>query len=540
MKVLTDFIVIGSGIAGCVFALKASKFGEVVLITKRALTDSSSYRAQGGIAAVMSEEDSFEDHINDTLRVGCGLSKREVVEFVVKEGPSRIKDLIKWGVKFEVKESKDGKLEFDLGREGGHSKRRVLHAGDITGREIQNILMERIAENKNIKVLENHMAIDLITHHKFIKKEGKNRCYGVYVLKGDTGEVLTFLAPVVVLATGGVGKVYLVTTNPDTSTGDGVAMAYRAGLPVANMEFIQFHPTCLYHPTERSFLISEALRGEGGILRLKDGTPFMEKYHPMKDLAPRDIVARAIDFELKRTGDRYVYLDMTHLPSEFLKSRFPNIYEKLLSLGIDMTKEPIPVTPACHYMCGGVVTGHYGETQLQGLYAIGEVAHTGLHGANRLASNSLLEALVFAHRAVEHSVRNMRNAHIPEEDIPEWETGGATDADEAIVITQNWTEIRWLMWNYVGIVRSEKRLKRAFNRIKLLKEEINEYYWNFLPTMELLELRNIALVAELIIKSAWRRKESRGLHYLREYPNENPAFEKDTILIKDEEDRDLL
>lgn len=540
MKIRTDFIVVGSGIAGFVFALKASHFGEVTLITKKTLTDSASYRAQGGIAAVVSEEDSFEEHVRDTLNVGCGLSKKEVVEFVVREGPDRIRDLINWGVKFEVKEDRNDKLEFHLGKEGGHSRRRILHAGDITGQEIQKVLIERIMENKHIKVLEHHMAIDLITHHKFIKREDKNRCYGVYVLNEKTSDVLTFLAPIIVLATGGAGKVYMVTTNPDTSTGDGVAMAYRAGLPVANMEFIQFHPTCLYHPIERSFLISEALRGEGGILRLKDGTPFMEKFHPMKDLAPRDIVARAIDFELKRRGDRYVYLDMTHLKPDFLKRRFPNIYQKLLSLQIDMTKEPIPVTPACHYMCGGVVTGHYGETAIEGLYAVGEVAHTGLHGANRLASNSLLEALVFAHRAISHSTQSVKNTYIPEEDIPEWSIGHATDSDEAIVITQNWTEIRWLMWNYVGIARSEKRLKRAFNRIKLLQEEINKYYWDFLPTTDLLELRNLAIVAELIIRSAWRRKESRGLHYIKDYPDENPAFKKDIVLIKETGEMDLL
>lgn len=535
MKLYTDFLVIGTGIAGAMTALKLSDYGDVLVVTKKTIFDSSSYRAQGGVAAVVSHEDSFELHIQDTLRTGAGLCKSDVVEGVIKEGPARVMELIDLGVKFEVKETGSGERNFDLGMEGGHSRRRVLHAGDITGREIQNVLFERIKEKKNIVSLEHHMCVDLITHHKFIEKKGKNRCYGAYVLNSKTGEVLTVLAKSTFLATGGVGKVYLVTTNPDTSTGDGVAVAYRAGVPVANMEFIQFHPTCLYHPVERNFLISEALRGEGGILRTKDGTPFMHKYHPMKELAPRDIVARAIDTELKKSGDRFVYLDMTHLNPDFVKKRFPNIYETLLRLGIDMTKEPIPVTPASHYICGGVCVDANGLTEIDGLYAIGEVAHTGLHGANRLASNSLLEALVFSHRAAMHARENFKRMEIPSTDLPDWSTGKATDADEIVVITQNWMEIRWLMWNYVGIVRSIKRLQRAFHRIKLLQEEINQYYWDFLPTVELLELRNLALVAELIIRCAYMRKESRGLHYLIDYPEPREEYRKDTILKKGEE-----
>jgi len=536
MKVYTDFLVVGTGIAGTMASLKLSQYGDVLFITKRSIYDSSSYRAQGGVAAVVSHEDSFELHINDTLRTGAGLCKKEVVESVVKEGPQRVMELMELGVRFEVKETSSGEKEFDLGMEGGHSKRRVLHAGDITGREIQNVLFDKIQNKKNIQVLENHICIDLITHHKFIEKKGRNKCYGAYVLNSKSGEVLTVLAKATFLATGGSGKVYLVTTNPDTSTGDGVAIAYRAGVPVANMEFIQFHPTCLYHPIERSFLISEALRGEGGILKTKDGTPFMHKYHPMKELAPRDVVARAIDSELKKSGERFVYLDMTHLDSNFLKRRFPNIYETLLRLGIDMTKDPIPVTPASHYMCGGICVDMNGSTEIERLYAIGETAHTGLHGANRLASNSLLEALVFAHRASMHARDNFKNWTIPSADLPDWSTGKATDPDEAVVITQNWTEIRWLMWNYVGIVRSIKRLKRAFNRIKLLQEEINQYYWDFVPTVELLELRNLALVAELIIRSAYMRKESRGLHYMIDYPEPRDDFLRDTVLRKGEED----
>ncbi|MBI5286829.1 MAG: L-aspartate oxidase [Deltaproteobacteria bacterium] len=539
MEVKTDFLVIGSGIAGLSFALKAASLGTVAVVTKRQRRESATYYAQGGIASVLSKEDTFEAHIKDTLVAGVGLCHPEIVEMVVKDGPNRIHELMQIGAKFTMR---PGGNEPDLGKEAGHSRRRIVHAQDFTGREVEEALLKAVEVERNITVYENHIAIDLITHSKFVERKEPDICWGAYVLDKKTGEVHTILAKATVLATGGAGKVYLYTSNPDVATGDGVAMAFRCGATVANMEFIQFHPTCLYHPKAKSFLISEAIRGEGGILRLKDGTPLMERYHPMKDLAPRDIAARAIDLELKKRGDDCVYLDITHKDPAFVKDRFPNIYERCLRFGFDMTKEPLPVVPAAHYICGGVVTDGYGETTIKRLFAIGEVASTGLHGANRLASNSLLEALVFAHRtylkesfrpacatADRKEGRTLLSQGLPS--VPAWEVGGAIDSNDAVVISQNWDEIRHFMWNYVGIVRSNKRLERARRRIELLKTEINEYYWDFTITTDLLELRNIATVAELIIRCAMTRKESRGLHYNIDYPERDDRnWKKDTII----------
>ncbi len=526
-----DFLVIGTGIAGLTFALKVAQVGTVGLITKKQRAESNTNYAQGGIAAVMAKDDSLELHLRDTLTAGAGLCREDVVRTIVSEGPALVRELIDLGVKFTEQENTRG--QYDLGREGGHTKRRVLHAGDITGREIERALLAQVAQNKRISVFENSLAVDLLTSQK-AGLPGPNRCLGCYALDELRSVVEVFAAPITLLATGGSGKVYLYTTNPDIASGDGVAMAYRAGASIANMEFIQFHPTCLYHPKAKSFLISEAVRGEGAVLRGRDGEPFMKRYHPMADLAPRDIVALAIDAEMKKTGAECVYLDITHKDPEFVKKRFPNIYAKCLEYGFDMTKEPLPVVPAAHYQCGGVVTNVDGETEIPGLLAAGEVGCTGLHGANRLASNSLLEALVIAHRAAQVATAKAAGLKTELPKLPRWESGDAANPDELVVVTHNWQEIRRLMWDYVGIVRTDKRLLRARSRIQNLQREINQFYWDYKVTPGLIELRNLAMVAELIIESALQRKESRGLHYTLDYPKPDDAnCRHDTVLRKD-------
>ncbi len=529
----SDILVIGSGLAGLGYALKVAEFARVNLITKKSLTETSTSKAQGGIAAVLGPDDRFEYHIKDTLTTGEGLSHPDIVELVVRQGPERIRELIALGAHFDL--GKDN--AYDLGREGGHSHRRVIHAQDMTGAEVERILAEQVLAHPNIRVFENHMGVDLVTRQRLLRRGAvvanvEESCMGAYVLNTQTGEVDTFTAAITLLATGGVGKVYLYTSNPDIATGDGISMAYRAGAWLGNMEFVQFHPTCLYHVAAKNFLISEALRGEGAILMDPAGRAFMEKYHPLKDLAPRDTVARAIDLEMKKSGADCVYLDISGKPADFVKARFPNIYQECLKYGIDITAEPIPVVPAAHYMCGGVVTDVWGRTNIFNLYAVGEVSMTGLHGANRLASNSLLEALVFSHQAA-HAARETLPDLLarPNSPVPEWNPFGATDSEEAVVVSHNWDEIRRFMWNYVGIVRTDRRLLRAQHRIDLIQQEIQEYYWNFIITSDLLELRNIATVADLIIRMALRRKESRGLHYNLDYPKvDNENFHHDTVI----------
>jgi len=526
-----DFVVIGSGIAGLTFAIKAAKHGRVAIVTKRKGVDSNTAWAQGGVACVTSSEDSFELHIRDTLIAGAGLCDRAAVETVVREGPERVRELMELGLHFDERDV-EGHRELDLGREGGHSKRRVLHVHDLTGYEIETTLLRAAQQSPNIELLENHMAVDLITAAKLGFSQ-KDQCLGVYVLDEISGVVETIRTERLLLATGGCGKVYLYTTNPAIATGDGVAMAWRAGAVIANMEFIQFHPTCLFHPQATTFLISEAVRGEGGILRNNKGEDFVKRTHPQGSLAPRDIVARAIDAEMKRTGAQCVYLDITHQPREFLQERFPHIFETCLRYGIDMSKGLIPVVPAAHYQCGGIKTNMDGATNVPGLYAIGEVACTGLHGANRLASNSLLEGLVVAHRACEALTKSRASAHPASPFVPEWKSGDVQDVDELVVIYHNWDEIRRLMWDYVGIVRTDKRLQRASARLRNLQREIQEFYWNFRITVDLLELRNLATVAALIVDSALSRKESRGLHYTMDYPvMRDDLFLQDTLLSR--------
>jgi L-aspartate oxidase len=529
-----DFVVIGSGIAGLSFALKAAKHGSVAVITKRKGADTNTAWAQGGIACVTSDEDSFELHVRDTLEAGAGLCDEEVVRTIVTEGPARIQELVDLGLQFDDREV-SGHREFDLGIEGGHSKRRVLHVRDATGKEIEETLLRELGRSRDrgIDFLENHMAVDLITAAK-LGFAAEDRCLGIYMLDEISGAVETIRSDRVVLATGGCGKVYLYTTNPDIATGDGVAIAWRAGALIANMEFIQFHPTCLFHPKAKSFLISEAVRGEGGILRNNRGEDFMTRYDSRGSLAPRDIVARAIDAEIKRSGAQCVFLDITDKSPEFLQERFPHIYETCLRFGIDMSKQPIPVVPAAHYQCGGIKTDIDGATSLAGLYAIGEVGCTGLHGANRLASNSLLEGLVVADRAAEACVHTRRLSPPTRKiSLPEWESGDAQDVDELVVIYHNWDEIRRLMWDYVGIVRTDKRLQRASARLRNLQREIREFYWNFKVSVDLLELRNLATVAALIVDSALSRKESRGLHYTLDYLHTaDQAFRTETLLSR--------
>lgn len=512
-----DFVIIGSGIAGLSAALKAAELGSVCILTKQRGEDSNTAWAQGGIACVTSDEDSFDLHVADTLDAGAGLCDEAVVRTVVEEGPERIHELMELGVDFDRREI-DGHEELDLGREGGHSKRRVLHFRDTTGKEISDKLLARVRTHPGIELRENHCAIDLITAGK-LGLGVMDRVLGLYVLDEIRGAVELLRSDRVLLCTGGCGKVYQYTTNPDTATGDGVAMAWRAGARIANMEFIQFHPTCLYHHKIKNFLISEVIRGEGGVLIGPDGKEFMQKYDPRGSLAPRDIVARAIDREIKRTGSRCVWLDITHKPREFLVERFPHIYESCMSVGIDMASEPIPVVPAAHYMCGGVETDINGRSSIPGLYAIGEVACTGLHGANRLASNSLLEGAVIAHRAIEDVKHRLPMDKVGEDpSLPEWKSGDATDLDELVVIYHNWDEIRRSMWDYVSIVRTDKRLQRAAARLRNLRREVQEFYWNFRVTAEMLDLRNLVDTAALIVDSALRRKESRGLHYTLDYP----------------------
>lgn len=528
MEIKTDFLIIGSGIAGLSLAIKASSMGSVVIVTKKETSESNTNYAQGGIAAVTDKSDSFEDHINDTLICGAGLCNKDVVDFVVKEAPERIREIIDWGVQFS--KSEVSPFLYDLGQEGGHTRRRVLHAKDLTGREIERALLQKVTSLKNIEIYENHIGIDLI-----IQKDATGRavkCLGAYVLDIDQDEIHTYRAKHTILATGGAGKVYLITTNPDIATGDGIAMAYRAGAKIANMEFIQFHPTCLYHPDAKAFLISEAVRGEGGILKLKNGATFMEKYHQMKSLAPRDIVAKSIDTEIKKSGDEFVLLDITHRSRDFLTNRFPNIYQKCLDFGIDITSQPIPVAPAAHYICGGVAVDYFGQTSIENLHACGEVSCTGLHGANRLASNSLLEALVYSHRVYIKIAESFRQTQISSLPLAPWDYVDAPESDDSIVVTNNWDEIRRCMWNYVGIVRSNKRLERAERRIDLIQKEIHEYYWNYKVTKDLIELRNITTVAKLIVRCACARKESRGLQYNIDYPETRKDFEKDTVLAR--------
>jgi len=525
MPFISDILIIGGGVAGLSLALRIDNRYRINILCKGSIQDSASNVAQGGIAAVFDREDSFEEHIKDTLRTGEGLSNLDVVRLCIQRGPELIKWLESLGAEFARKENSN---ELDLGLEGGHSHRRIVHARDISGQEVIRVLSQKVLKRENIRVFEKHLAIDLISSRRLDISQ-RNRALGAYVLNLENNEVETFFAGAVVLATGGAGKTYLYTSNPDISTGDGIAMAYRAGATIENLEFVQFHPTCLYHPEAKSFLISEALRGEGGRLLRPDGNPFMHLYHSKKELAPRDIVARSIDFEMKKNGFDFVLLDMTHLSSGFLKKRFPTIYQRCLDFGFDMATRPIPVVPAAHYFCGGVRVDINGRTDIDSLFAIGEVSSTGLHGANRLASNSLLEGLVFGNQVAEFINNNpMEKPSI--RNIPDWDYGDAAEPDEAVVVSQNWDEIRRLMWNYVGIVRSEKRLKRAMRRINLLRHEINEYYWNFKVTKDLLELRNIAVVAELVIKSAFRRKESRGLHYTIDYPDKDDRFLKPTRL----------
>ena len=527
MRLTIDYLVIGSGVAGLSFALEAAVHGDVLLVTKRSADESNTKYAQGGIAAVLSSADSFEAHVSDTLRAGAGLCHELAVDVCVREGPGRIKALRDIGTRFDLAEgaAKDD-ADLDLHLEGGHSARRLAHAADMTGREVERALLDAVARSPRVRLLEGHTAIDIITRAKY---GGPEVCAGAYVLDEASGKVVTILARAVVLASGGAGKVYLYTSNPDVATGDGVAMAYRAGAEIANMEFYQFHPTCLFHPQAQRFLLTEAMRGEGAILRLPDGTPFMKNHDPRGELAPRDVVARAIDFEMKRTGAEHVLLDITDKKPDFVRDRFPGIHEECLRWGIDITRQPIPVVPAAHYMCGGITTNLEGRTTIPGLWAIGECACTGLHGANRLGSNSLLEGLVFAHRAAE-ALATTVDRSTPWPDVPDWEVGSAEPSAEAVVISQNWDELRRLMWNYVGIVRSDSRLRRAARRIALLQEEIAEYYWRYFITRDLLELRNIATVAQLIVECASTRRESRGLHFTTDYKDVDAKLARDTVL----------
>ena len=524
-----EILIIGSGAAGLSLALKLADHARVAILSKEELSEGATFYAQGGVSAVADEQDSIESHIEDTLAAGAGLCDPAVVKSVVRDARASIDWLVGQGVDFtRLSEAADKQGRFHLHREGGHSHRRIIHAADATGKAIETTLESRVRAHPNIDLFEHHVAVDLITSCK--PPKAGNACHGAYAIDSKSKKVKVFAAGRTVLATGGAGKVYLYTSNPDACTGDGIAMAWRAGCRIANMEFIQFHPTCLYHPRAKSFLISEALRGEGAKLILADGKPFMRRYHPAAELAPRDVVARAIDHEMKRLGHDCVFLDFTHKPRAFIEQHFPTINRRCLELGMDMAKEPLPVVPAAHYTCGGVVINRQGRTDIAGLYAIGEVSCSGLHGANRMASNSLLECVVFAHAACREIRRGLSSSRPPKH-LPAWDESRVTDSDEEVVVSHNWDEIRRFMWDYVGIVRTDKRLQRARRRIKLLQSEITEYYGHFKISKDLIELRNLAVVAELIIESALLRKESRGLHYTADYPAANTTgTAKNTIL----------
>ncbi|HVI50264.1 MAG TPA: L-aspartate oxidase [Candidatus Sulfotelmatobacter sp.] len=524
-----DVVVLGSGAAGLTTALLLAEKAKVAVLSKADLSEGSTLYAQGGIAAVLDATDSTELHIADTLVAGAGLCDPSAVRFVVENAEESIRRLIGYGVEFTQAETPDGKQIYHLTREGGHSRRRIIHAADATGRAVETTLEERVRENPNITVFEHHLAVDIIREKLGQGRQG--RCLGAYALNRATGRVDLFPAKAVVLATGGASKVYLYSSNPDSCTGDGIAMAWRAGCRVANLEFMQFHPTCLYHPQAKSFLISEAVRGEGGKLLLPNGERFMPRFDERAELAPRDIVARAIDHEMKRLGIDYVLLDISHQPEDFIKEHFPTIHAKCLELGIDITKQPMPVVPAAHYTCGGVMTDKLGRTDVPGLYAVGEVAFTGLHGANRMASNSLLECLVYGAAAASDILNRLPDLDVPH-NLPVWDESWVTNSDEEVVVSHNWDELRRFMWDYVGIVRTTKRLERAQHRIELLLSEIEEYYGSFHVTNDLLELRNLALVAKLIVRSALIRRESRGLHYTLDFPYVDPvAAAQNTILV---------
>lgn len=523
----SDFLVMGSGIAGLCFAIEASRSGTVNIVTKKREFDSNTNYAQGGIASVLDPTDSFEGHIEDTMKAGAYLCNPKAVDVLVHEGPESIRELIEWGANFSYSSAANGSKKLDLGREGGHSHNRIVHASDLTGREVERALLAKIKEIPAITIYEDHTAVDLLTEHQLTKAPRGDTCYGAYVLDNATGDIHTFTAKITMIASGGAGSVYLHSTNPSIATGDGIAIAYRAGALVADMEFMQFHPTALYQKTKegRSFLISEAVRGEGAILRNVKGERFMENLHPLKELAPRDIVARAIDKELKKSGDKFVLLDISFKGRGFLEKRFPQIFKHCLEQGIDISKEPIPVVPVAHFLCGGIVTDLNGHTSIHNLYAAGEASCTGVHGANRLASNSLLEALVFGRRAAKHaSSRICRGICVEIPEFPVWDKEGTFDLEEWILIQHNIEEIKRLMWDYVGIVRTNLRLKRAYSRILFLKDEIRDYYRRSTVTPGLLELRSMSTVARLIISGAMARKESRGLHYNTDYPEQSDGM----------------
>ncbi|BCA27620.1 L-aspartate oxidase [Metapseudomonas otitidis] len=525
-----DVLVIGSGAAGLTLALTLPSHLRIAVLSKGDLSQGSTFWAQGGVAAVLDDTDTVDSHVEDTLIAGAGLCREDAVRFTVEHSRQAIQWLIDQGVPFTREDEsarEDGGFQFHLTREGGHSHRRIIHAADATGAAIFNTLLARARQCPNIELLEQHVAVDLITERK-LGLPGQ-RCLGAYVLNRSSGEVDTYGARFTVLASGGAAKVYLYTSNPDGACGDGIAMAWRAGCRVGNLEFNQFHPTCLYHPQAKSFLITEAVRGEGGLLRLPSGERFMQRFDQRAELAPRDIVARAIDHEMKRLGIDCVYLDISHKPAEFVKSHFPTVYERCLGFGIDITRQPIPVVPAAHYTCGGVVVDRHGHTDVPGLYAIGETSFTGLHGANRMASNSLLECFVYARSAAEDMLGQMEQIPVPDS-LPTWDASQVTDSDEDVIIAHNWDELRRFMWDYVGIVRTNKRLQRAQHRVRLLLSEIDEFYSNYKVSRDLIELRNLAQVADLIIRSAMQRKESRGLHYTLDYPDTLPEAH-DTILV---------